>query len=71
MNSVRSPAIKSIPLLYAQSLGNGCAQFKSLSLLSHYPPIYDGVFYIKVIYQKIQTIRLHASRCHLLSLLQC
>ena len=27
-------------MLYSQTLGNGCAQFKSPSLLSHFPLIY-------------------------------
>ena len=40
LTSVMSPYVMPLPLLYSNTLGNGCAQCKSLSLLSHFPPIY-------------------------------
>jgi hypothetical protein len=34
----------SLLLLYPKMLGNGCYQFKSHSLLSYFPPIYQKVW---------------------------
>ena len=37
-----SPSLVSLLLLYPKTQGNGCPQFKSPSLLSHFPPWYHG-----------------------------
>jgi hypothetical protein len=50
----------SLPLLYLQNLGNGCAQSKSPSSLSHFPLIYHGLWH-----QIIQSTHSHTSCCHL------
>ena len=53
------------PLLYPKTLGNGCAQSESPSLLLYFPPIYVVMgFNIKLIHQRIQFTRLHTSCCH-------
>ena len=53
------------PLLHPRTLGNICAWFHSPSLSSH-PPPYITCFNIKIIqiHQRIETTRLHTSRCH-------
>ena len=56
--------LRSLPLLCPKTLRNRCAQFKSPSLLSHFPPTYQGVFDINIIHQRIQTTCSHALRCH-------
>jgi hypothetical protein len=61
--SVTSPFVISILLLYFETLGNGCAQFKSPSLLPHFPLIHHG-FDIKLFHQRIQTTHSHTSCCH-------
>ena len=48
---------------FEYSLGNGCFQFKSHSLLSPFPPQNHG-FDIKVNHQRIQTTHSHTSCCH-------
>ena len=52
-------SIMLIPILYPKTLGNGCAQFKSLS-----PPQYIVAFEVKIAHQKIQTTHSKASHCH-------
>jgi hypothetical protein len=47
-----SISLMSLLLLYPETLGNGCSQFKSYSLLSCLPPIYIIGFDIKVNHQK-------------------
>ena len=56
-------SIMSLPLLYPETMGNGCAQSKPSSLLSHFLSCITD-FDIKIIHQIIQTTRPHASRCH-------
>ena len=61
-----SPYIMSPPLLYLETLGKGCAQFKSPSLSSHFPLTYSNNN-IKVIHQRVQSTCSHAPRhpyCH-------
>jgi hypothetical protein len=43
LTSIMSPSVMSLPLLYPESLGNGCAQFKSPPLLPHYPLIHHSL----------------------------
>ena len=57
------PSLMSLLLLNLKTLGNRCSQLKPPYLLSHFHPNYHG-FNIKLIHQKIQTTRLHASHCH-------
>ena len=61
--SVMSPSIMSFLVLYPKILGNKCVQFKSPSLLSHFPLTCHN-FDIKIIHQKIKITHLHASHCH-------
>ena len=60
--SVMPPFVMSLPLLYPEVPGNGCAQL-------NLPPChillsYITGFDIKIIHQRIQTTCLHASYCH-------
>jgi hypothetical protein len=63
LTSLISPSVMSLPLLHSTSLGNGCAQLKSPSLLWHVPPIHYGVWHWKNP-SKNQTTHSHASHCH-------
>ena len=64
LTSVISPSVMSLPLLYHETLGDGCAQLKSPSLLSQLKSLLHVVgFNIKTNHQRIQTTRLHASCC--------
>ena len=67
---VMSPIAMSLPLLIPKTRGQGCARFKSRSLLSHFLLILQ-ILTLKIIHQIIQTTRLHASRCHHRHLSQC
>jgi hypothetical protein len=58
-----SPYIMSLTLLHLEALGNGCAQFISPSLSLHFSPIHHK-YDIKIVHQRIQTTRSHASHCH-------
>ena len=44
LNSVISTPIISLILQYPETLGNGCSQFKSCPLLSHFSPLYHDFF---------------------------
>ena len=63
LTSVMSPSAISLLLLCFETLGNRCAQFKSPSLLSHFPLICHG-FDIKIFHQRIQTTHSHTSHCN-------
>ena len=43
--SVISPSLMPLPLLYPETLENGCSKFKSPFLLSHFPPTYQGLWH--------------------------
>jgi hypothetical protein len=54
----------SLTLLYPETLGNGCAQFETPLHVCHVSLPYIIGFDINIIHQRIQTTRLHSSRCH-------
>jgi hypothetical protein len=56
--------LRSFCLLCPKTLHYVCAQFKSPSLLSHFLPTYQGNLDMKIIHQRIQITRSHASHCH-------
>ena len=45
LTSRMSPSVMSLTLYYSEVLGNGCARFKSPSLLSHFPSMYHGFWH--------------------------
>ena len=53
LTSIISPLVMSLPLLYPQILGNGCAQSKSSSSLSYFPLKYHG-FWHKIIHHEFK-----------------
>ena len=52
LTSIVSPSLMSLFLIYPETVGNGGSQFKSPSLLSHFPTIHHK-FDIRVIHQRI------------------
>ena len=72
-NSVTPTSLISLLLLYPKTLGNGCFQFKSHSLLSCLPPIYHGFWHwSKASKNSIHTLtHITLSSLQSLSLLQC
>ena len=54
----------SLPFLYLETIGNGCAQFKSPSLLSHFSLIYYGFRCENNLPKNSNHMLTHSSRCH-------
>ena len=57
-------SVMSLPLLYHETLGNGCAQMKSSSLLSHFFSINCSLWHKNNPPKRFQITHLHASDCH-------
>ena len=64
LNSTISTSLMSRLLLYPETLGSGCSQFKSLSPYRHITFQHIMGFDNIINHQGIQTTRLHASRYH-------